>query len=155
MPVFASRIDTSHPVAALARDARRLLKTLGRQKAELSLSLCDDAFIQRQNLVWRNVDAATDVLSFGQNDPVLLGDVLISVDRAGEQAAEQGHDLATELRILLVHGLCHLLGHDHTEEGDTSLMRAREVALLATLGVGAASLIARVRADVDVPPAQR
>lgn len=151
MPVFTSRIETRHTLVGVSRDGRRLLAALGRREAELSIALCDDVFIRAQNLQWRGKDAATDVLSFGQNDPRILGDVLISVERAAEQAAELGHDLPTELRILLVHGLCHLLGHDHEDAESAGRMRAQERLLLTTLGVATASLIARAEGDEGPP----
>ena len=106
-----------------------------------SLVLCDDAFIQPLNRDFRGKDAPTDVLSFAQregeaadpDDPV-LGDVIISVQTAARQAAERGYGLDKELRVLLVHGLLHLLGHDHLEAEEAALMQAEERRLLALLG---------------------
>ncbi|DBA90100.1 TPA: hypothetical protein ACH3X1_003418 [Trebouxia sp. C0004] len=93
---------------------------------ELSVVLCDDPYITELNEEWRGKAFATDVLSFPAADwddliphsPLALGDVVISLDTAQRQAAEQGHSLQDECRILLLHGLLHLLGHDH-ELGDT------------------------------------
>ena len=91
---------------------------------ELSIVLCDDATIQSLNREWRGKDAPTDVLSFSlregdDDDPglllpiVMLGDLVLSIDTARMQAEERGHSLRDELRVLLVHGLLHLLGFDH------------------------------------------
>ena len=88
----------------------------------------DDAELQRLNREFRGKDAPTDVLSFpaldAEADDAALGDIAISVERAGEQAQRCGHDVNTELRVLLLHGLLHLLGYDH--EGDRGKMRRVE-----------------------------
>ncbi len=123
----------------LTVDAQRVLEVLERPTAELSIVLCDDAFIHQLNLQWRHQDTPTDVLSFPQEDPVVLGDVVISVPTAGRQAAERGHDLCTELRVLLVHGVLHLLGHDHLDPDEAASMRAEESRVLTALGVGSNS----------------
>ena len=122
--------------------------------AELSLVLCDDAFIQPLNRDWRGKDAPTDVLSFAQqegeevrdDDPV-LGDLVISVDTAARQAAERGHALDQELAVLLVHGLLHLLGYDHEHDPEEAAeMRDAERRMLDALGLDGASLIERAGA---------
>lgn len=132
-------------------DAERVLAALGLSDRELSVVLCDDPFIQDLNRRWRGLDRPTDVLSFPQGDgappsgapAVLLGDVIISLERAAEQAAARGHDRHTELRVLLVHGLLHLLGHDHHEPDDCAAMAAEELRLLEALGVDRGGLVAR------------
>uniref|UniRef100_A0A0D9VDZ1 Uncharacterized protein n=1 Tax=Leersia perrieri TaxID=77586 RepID=A0A0D9VDZ1_9ORYZ len=86
---------------------------------EVSILLCDDHFIRDLNKEWRDEDHATDVLSMSQHIPGLdipilqLGDIVISVETAQRQAEERGHTLLDEIRILMVHGLLHLLGFDH------------------------------------------
>lgn len=134
----------------------RLLELLGQPEAELSVLLCDDAQIQELNEQWRGKDAPTDVLSFPQQEALapgqlaeasegaVLGDVVISVETAARQADELGHSLELELAVLLVHGVLHLLGHDHEPPADPAAMRAEEVRLLGALGLdSAAALIAR------------
>jgi len=80
--------------------------------------LTNDEALRRMNRQFRAIDAPTDVLSFPLSSSAgALGDIAISVDRAREQAAAYGHDLATELRVLLLHGVLHLLGHDHSADG--------------------------------------
>ncbi|MFK7929852.1 MAG: rRNA maturation RNase YbeY [Myxococcota bacterium] len=118
-------------LGALERDAARLVSTFDTE-LELSVHLCDDAEIQSLNQQYRGKDAPTDVLSFPQEAP-LLGDVVISVDTAARQASDRAHDVAVELRVLLVHGLCHLLGHDHHEPGQAERMRIAEQKFLGLL----------------------
>lgn len=134
-------------VGALRADAHRALQALSLEASELSVSLVDDPGIRGLNATWRGKDTATDVLSFPQQDGEvgggLLGDLVISVDTAARQAAEQGHDLATELRVLLVHGLCHLIGHDHHAPDETARMRSAESGVLAALHAPASGLVDR------------
>lgn len=138
------------PVEAMAQQA---LMALGLDQVELSILLCDDPVIAALNEEWREVEGPTDVLSFPQEDedwalpegmPRTLGDVVISVDTAARQALALGHSLEVELRVLLVHGLLHLLGHDHEgEEAEAAAMRKAEAELLAVLGSGEQGLITR------------
>lgn len=118
-------------VAALRADAETLLTDAG-IAGELSIHLCMDAEMRALNARFRGKDKATDVLSFPQDAP-LLGDVVISVQTAGEQARERGHELSVELRVLLVHGLCHLMGHDHLDRSQAASMRLAEARLLGRL----------------------
>ncbi|RME29080.1 MAG: rRNA maturation RNase YbeY [Deltaproteobacteria bacterium] len=115
--------------------------------AELSVVLCDDATMTPLNAQWRGRSGPTDVLSFPQEEgealalppgvPRQLGDLVISVDTARRQAAELKHGLEEELRVLVVHGLLHLLGHDHeTGPDDAARMQAEERRVLAALGGG-------------------
>ena len=108
--------------------------------AELSILLADDAVVHELNRDYRHIDAPTDVLSFSQSEgpdftrpegeAPHLGDVVISIDTARRQAAEYDVSLQDELSHLLVHGILHLLGHDHESPEDASTMRAREDAIL-------------------------
>lgn len=106
---------------AVQDDAKSLIRTALRDaSAELSVVLCSDAYIRKLNAQWRGKDAATDVLSFPQDDPdrVVLGDIVISVDTASRQAEERQLQFRDEIRILLVHGVLHLLGYDHEGKKD-------------------------------------
>jgi len=76
-----------------------------------------DRRIQELNRTFRGMDKATDVLSFPADEPGMLGDVVIARGVARRQAREAGHDLPTELRVLALHGLLHLLGYDHEHDG--------------------------------------
>lgn len=143
----------------LVQDAAVLLAAYGLPRGELSLVLCDDRFIHTLNQRWRGVDSPTDVLSFAMTetapnaegagaaarkpDPNLLGDLVISLDTAARQAAEQGHGLDEEIRVLLVHGFLHLCGYDHLEPEDAAEMRDEEAAMLRRLEVARPGLVAR------------
>ncbi|KAF5936123.1 hypothetical protein HYC85_027252 [Camellia sinensis] len=108
---------------------------------ELSVLLCNDEFIRKLNKEWRDEDHATDVLSMSQHVPelklpiLMLGDIVISVETAARQAEERGHTLIDEIRILLVHGLLHLLGFDHeiSDEAEAEMEEEEEL-LLKSLG---------------------
>lgn len=120
--------------------AEHLLNAFGLPEGELSVVLCDDAFIHPLNRDWRGKDKPTDVLSFAQRegeganpDDNVLGDVIISVETATRQAEERGHPLGHELRVLLVHGILHLLGYDHEEDEEAEEMEALERDLLGEL----------------------
>jgi probable rRNA maturation factor len=115
-----------------------------------SLRLVGDATIASLNATWRNKPEPTDVLSFPMLEPFAplvdgeeLGDVVISVATAARQAASVGHALRDEIRVLLAHGLAHLLGHDHHEPEEAAAMAACEATLLAPFGVSPDGLVVR------------
>ena len=122
------------------------LETLKHQFAhadsDLTIVLSDDAQLHELNLQWMGVDAPTDVLSFpsDETDPEsgnrYLGDILISVQRAVEQAKAAGHAAEAEVQLLVVHGVLHLLGHDHAEAGEKTRMWQAQGEILSTLGLG-------------------
>jgi probable rRNA maturation factor len=99
--------------AEILLDAEALLLAAGLSESELSLAVMNDEGIRDLNSHWRDQDKPTDVLSFPQDLPGLLGDLALSLETAQQQARRRGHTLRSELRILLVHGLLHLTGHDH------------------------------------------
>ena len=120
--------------------AHAVLTYLNLQEAELSILLCDDAMIHPLNRDYRGKDKPTDVLSFAQRegefafvDDNLLGDVIISMDTTIRQAKERTHSVETELRVLLVHGILHLLGYDHIEDAEADIMEAKEREILAVI----------------------
>jgi probable rRNA maturation factor len=94
----------------------------GRARGAVTVALVPDSRVRALNRQYRKKDAPTDVLSFPADEPGELGDVLISVGVARRQALAAGHALATELRILALHGLLHLLGYDH-ERDDGQMAR--------------------------------
>ncbi|MBM4367891.1 MAG: rRNA maturation RNase YbeY [Deltaproteobacteria bacterium] len=143
MPVALRCEGVRFSARALKADATRLLALLGRPRAELSVLLCDDAFIAELNRQYRQKEGPTDVLSFAMDDERVLGDVVISLDTARRQAEAIGHALDDELRVLLVHGCLHLLGHDHEAPGDDARMAAEESRCLVGLGLSAPSLVSR------------
>ncbi|CAL9119548.1 unnamed protein product [Musa textilis] len=111
------------------------------EKVELSVLLCDDGFIQKLNKCWRDVDQATDVLSMSQHIPelglpiLLFGDIVISVETASRQAQARGYTPLDEIRVLMVHGLLHLLGFDHeiSHEAEAEMEKEEEL-ILRNLG---------------------
>ena len=97
---------------------------------EISLVICDDAFIQALNAEYRGKNKPTDVLSFAQDDPNVLGDIVISLPTAARQAAAAGWPLESEIALLGLHGLLHLLGYDdETAEGAWKMQRRTEAVL--------------------------
>lgn len=118
----------------------------GLDTAEVSVTLTNNEHIREINRNYRNKDAATDVISFALNEGEepeiidgpeinMLGDIIISIERAMEQAEEYGHSLERELAFLTVHGMMHLLGYDHIEEDDRIEMRKEEEYVLGHLGI--------------------
>lgn len=98
---------------------------------ELSVLLTDDEGIRELNRDYREKDRPTDVLSFPQDDPVLLGDIVISIETMVRQADELSVPEGFELARLLVHGLLHLLGYDHVKGGrQAKKMKDKEEELL-------------------------
>ena len=106
--------------------------------ASLSILLTGDDVVRRMNRDFRQIDRPTDVLSFPaeQDAPELdgyLGDVVIAVPVAATQAAEAGHTFTAELSLLVVHGVLHLLGHDHLDPDEKERMWAAQDAVLSEL----------------------
>jgi len=128
----------------LKNHAETFLRALGRLDDELSILLVDDANIQNLNRQHRNIDTATDVLSFPQIEDGefishMLGDVVISVETARRQADEHHFSLEQELVLLLLHGLLHLLGYDHERsQKDEKLMKEKTWELFALIFPGKA-----------------
>lgn len=125
----------------LHQAARREQVTAG----EVSVTLVDDEAIHLLNKKYRQVDRPTDVLSFPMEDDLtapeasgmvpLLGDIVVSVPRAAEQAREYGHSLERELGFLVTHGFLHLLGYDHDSEEAEHEMIRRQEEVLSALGL--------------------
>lgn len=109
---------------------------------EVSVSLVTDREIHAINRRFRNIDRPTDVLSFPQFDDetnekgeILLGDIIISLERAKAQAAEYGHSLRRELAFLTAHSMLHLLGYDHEVPEEEAEMFAKQEAILQQAGI--------------------
>jgi probable rRNA maturation factor len=99
----------------LSRWLRRVAPA--RARGHLTVALVADGRVQELNRDFRHMDTATDVLSFPADEPGTLGDVVIARGVARRQARVAGHDLPTEIRVLALHGLLHLLGYDHEDDG--------------------------------------
>jgi probable rRNA maturation factor len=112
------------------------------QDAELSIVLTDNEHLQELNLNYLGIDAPTDVLSFpaSETDPEsgarYIGDILISIPRAQAQADVAGHPLESEVQLLVVHGVLHLLGYDHAEPEEKGRMWKAQAEILESLGLG-------------------
>jgi probable rRNA maturation factor len=125
----------------LERAARAVLDLSGVPDADLTIVLVNQARIQALNRDFLAHDAPTDVLSFPADEPdpetgrSYLGDVAISLVRATEQARERAHTVEEEMQLLVVHGILHLLGHDHAGAREKERMWAAQAQALERLGV--------------------
>jgi len=135
-PLKSLRIPSTRTLGKYLKEAQAAVGLLG----QVTVLLTTDATIRDLNRRFRGKDEATDVLSFPakrlQNTKPaerVAGDLAISVETARKQAAEQGHTLGVELRVLILHGLLHLAGYDH--DTDAGRMQRRERQLRARLGL--------------------
>jgi probable rRNA maturation factor len=136
------------PVAAelAERAARAALDLSGAPDADLTLVLTGDERLRTLNHEFLGIDAPTDVLSFPADelDPETgrryLGDVIISTARAAQQAGVGGHPLEAEIQLLVIHGVLHLLGHDHASVTEKARMWAVQAEALKHIGISAAIL---------------
>ena len=153
--IYREKRGLGFPEAAklIRRAAKTALRAQGvDEDCLISVMLTNDAGIRAINRTQRGIDSATDVLSFplnelreGDFDPdaceadpetgmLLLGDMVLDLERCAQQGAEYGHGFAHELQYLTVHSVLHLLGYDHLDEGARKrAMRAREKAIMALL----------------------
>jgi probable rRNA maturation factor len=139
------RVSSNRDAEPLALDAFESLAVFvlrmedAPDAVELSVALVDPAEIARLNAAYRGAKGPTDVLSFGCDDPepvdsdepIAIGDVVIAPEIAQAQAVDLGTTVESELDLLLVHGVLHLLGYDHDSDDDAAVMQARERAVLA------------------------
>ena len=119
-------------------------RVYGLEDDELSILLCDNKKIHELNNEYRGIDRPTDVLSFALNEGDdyegseeehhLLGDMILSLERAHEQAIEYGHSFERELAYLTTHSCLHILGYDHMTDEDKKEMRTEEEFVLSNLG---------------------
>jgi len=143
--VILLRDDVRDPeihVRQLKGTAQKLLRAVGRPGSEISVLLTDDASIRELNRTHRGKDKPTDVLSFpvlrhsfGEAQDEMLGDIAISVETARRQAADYDAPLQNEIYRLLIHGLLHVLGHDHHEPAERAAMEAEERRLASAIAM--------------------
>ena len=132
---FPERLLERAALAALEHESQSL-------DSELSIVLTNEARLHELNLNYLGIDAPTDVLSFpaSETDPETgaryIGDILISIPRAQAQADAAGHPLESEVQLLVVHGVLHLLGHDHADADEKARMWKAQAEVLANLGLG-------------------
>ena len=144
--IFLEKADGLTPEISadmVEKAAREALKHQSApEDSDLTIVLTDDAQLHELNRQWMGVDAPTDVLSFpaDETDPEsgnrYLGDILISVQRAAEQAKTAGHAVEAEVQLLVIHGVLHLLGHDHAEADEKTKMWQAQGEILSALGLG-------------------
>lgn len=158
MKILISNQQQSVPLTRELRATVRKVATVALQRLgtalgpvlEVSITFVDDAAIHELNREHRGVDTPTDVLSFSQleagagepvfagagaDGPTLLGDVVVSLERAALQAEEYCHSLSREVGFLVVHGLLHLLGYDHQTPEEEAQMAAVTESVLGELGL--------------------
>ncbi len=145
MPVYLSNATrkTGLNMGAIERTVAVLLAAIDERDSSISISFVRDPKIRELNRTFRGKDAPTDVLSFPLVEPGdaypggerLLGDIVISVDTARRQAADYDAPLDREVERLLIHGVLHLLGHDHLEPAERAVMEAEEQRLAAAIGM--------------------
>jgi len=121
------------PQREIATFARRVLRHLDVRAEDLAIAFVDDEAMTALNRRFRHKNRTTDVLTFPGDDSTHLGDIVISVDQARRQAADEKHSLATEVRYLIVHGILHALGYDH--ETDHGEMNALELEVRVAVGL--------------------
>ncbi|HSH46429.1 MAG TPA: rRNA maturation RNase YbeY [Longimicrobiales bacterium] len=133
VPAFAA-VDVR---AVTERAVRATLADRDVERAEISVTLVDDAVMTAMNRQWKGRDATTDVLAFPLHEPhePILGDVYLGLEQAARQAVELGEPPDRELSRLAIHGTLHVLGLDHPDEGrEESKMWKHQERILATLG---------------------
>jgi probable rRNA maturation factor len=132
--------ETLEPLVTRAAEAA-LRHQSAPEDAALTVVLGDDEQLHNLNRDYLGIDSATDVLSFpaDETDPETgsryLGDILLSVPRAASQAEAAGHAIEAEAQLLVVHGVLHLMGHDHAEAGEKARMWQAQAEILAQLGL--------------------
>ena len=145
-------ISTASELAAfdtreMAADAQKLMTVLEYNDFDLGIHLTTNEGIRRYNKEFRGKDEPTDILSFpyhqntiageriraSSDDDKNLGDLFISIEYVRDRAARYGHDVGEALRMLLVHGICHLLGYTHEHDDDYAIMQRKELELLEFL----------------------
>lgn len=150
-------LDIDYEKAALTVAEKALELESCPYEAQISLILTDDEGIRQVNNEFRNIDRATDVLSFPMipfespasydileedesyfdmdTGELLLGDIMISIDHVYAQAEEYGHSVTREFAFLVAHSIMHLLGYDHMEKEEAAVMEAHQEAVLSALGI--------------------
>ncbi|PYZ94253.1 rRNA maturation RNase YbeY [Salipaludibacillus keqinensis] len=147
-------IDIIDETEALSAEEKTLVSTVlesalveekVREESELSVTFVSDERIRELNRDYRDKDQPTDVLSFALNEdegeilnegmPNLIGDIVISIPRAKEQAKDYGHDFKRELCFLAVHGFLHLIGYDHESEKNETAMFTKQEEILTKHGL--------------------
>jgi len=133
--IYLNQLKKLEPALAkkILKLSRTTAKILKIEKKSISITICNDRLIQKLNKQYRHKDRPTDVLSFCNDDPVVLGDIIISLPTAQQNRRLFGTSLLEELMFLIVHGCCHLLGHDHHTKTAEAKMQKLEKKVLNKL----------------------
>jgi probable rRNA maturation factor len=113
------------------------------ENVSLSLLICSDKEIQQFNYKYRHIDSPTDVLSFGLEEKIpdfnerYLGDIIVSYETANKQSSLMEHSVITEIKILAIHGLLHLIGYDHDTKAKKEKMWNKQIEILNFIGIKA------------------
>jgi probable rRNA maturation factor len=132
--------DFEEDIQDLTFVARSALSYINVPPGDLTLVFTDEDSIRELNKQFAGVDRPTDVLSFADGNPdfethrMYYGDVIVAVPIAEQQAHLAGHSLKDELTVLIIHGVLHLLGHDHSNESESDKMWALQDEILRHLG---------------------
>ncbi len=142
-------VDNRQNTAEITLELNKLIETVIMETlkveglssdVEVSISFVDNIEIRELNRDYRGIDKPTDVLSFPLDEDMLvpiplLGDIIISMETAIEQAADFGHSLDREIGYLIAHSMFHLMGYDHMDEEEKDLMRSKEKQVMKNLGI--------------------
>jgi probable rRNA maturation factor len=141
----ADALDALVTRAAAALEAAPELESLLRHPTTACIAFATDADVRALNAQFRGKDKPTNVLSFpaqalpqgvpGRHEPLLLGDVVLAAETVAAEARDLGIPVSHHVQHLVVHGLLHLLGHDHESDAEADRMEALETRILAMLGV--------------------
>lgn len=115
------------------QDIERMLIAVGHEGSDIGIWFTTNQTIRKYNKKYRKKDAATDILSFPLGEEHDLGDIIISLERAQRDAGRQNRSFKEHLRVLLAHGIAHLLGFDHQTDEEHAEMQKKERQLLAAL----------------------
>jgi probable rRNA maturation factor len=142
--------------SVVRKAAEKALLVEESEGCEVSILLTDDDDIHRLNKVYRGVDRPTDVLAFAMREGLddelnreILGDVVVSLPRAEEQARIYGHSLEVEMSLLVSHGVLHLLGYEHEQRDDLLVMQQKQRDILHLLGYELDSLEDRMKCPAN------
>jgi probable rRNA maturation factor len=121
------RINLHNQTKEDSKEIKKILTSLFKtveEKLSVEIIIVDNLMIQNLNKTYRNIDKATDVLSFPNDDEQIksLGDIFISIEKAYEQALDLNHSFDREIGFLAVHGYLHLKGYDHHQDSDEAIM---------------------------------
>ena len=135
--------DSPFPNKLLENAARAALENQSESlDVDLTIVLADDSRVQKLNREYLGIDSPTDVLSFpaSETDPETgsryIGDIIISIPYVAKSAGQAGHNVEAEVQLLVVHGVLHLLGHDHAEPKEKARMWKAQAEILERLGLG-------------------